>query len=244
MPLAVQELHRQDLKFPVLLGGAAINRKFGYRALLRERKEDETIYEPGVFYCKDAFEGLAVMDKLVEPEAREELVAKTAAGADRAAQGGRGRRRPDRRSPTTACVLQCRPTCRCPTPPFWGVREIDVPIDEVYNHLDTHVLYKLHWGGRGMSPRSIDKLLRDDFQPRLERMWAGAGRYLHPRAKLGYFPCYSEGNEIVVLDPDDRTSRARGGVIRSSRPRQPRHDRICLADFYKPREVVEARPAS
>ena len=65
----------------MLLGGAAINRKFGYRASYVNGKKDETIYEPGVFYCKDAFEGLAVMDKLVEPADREEFVAKTAIAA-------------------------------------------------------------------------------------------------------------------------------------------------------------------
>src|SRR3954452_10304159 len=65
MPACVQELHQQGLNYPVLLGGAAINRKFGLRALYPGA--DETVYEPGVFYCKDAFEGLAVMDRLVEP---------------------------------------------------------------------------------------------------------------------------------------------------------------------------------
>src|SRR6201991_244933 len=65
MPLAVQELHSQGLEFPVLLGGAAINRKFALRALYPT--PEDTTYDPGVFYCKDAFEGLAVMDQLVEP---------------------------------------------------------------------------------------------------------------------------------------------------------------------------------
>ena len=78
-------------------------------------------------------------------------------------------------------------------------------MDEVYRHLDTHVLFKLHWGGRGVKGEAWQKLLREDFQPRLERMWAEAKEsYLHPRAKVGYFPCYSEGNDLVVLDPDDR----------------------------------------
>ena len=106
MPLAVQELHRQELKFPVLLGGAAINRKFGYRAFYVNGKEDETIYDSGVFYCKDAFEGLAVMDQLVDETAREELMRKTYADADRV------RNEVEvvddrRRSPTTPCVRPC-----------------------------------------------------------------------------------------------------------------------------------------
>src|ERR1700742_1202929 len=70
MPAAVQELHSQGLDFPVLLGGAAINRKFALRALYPNGASDDTQYDAGVFYCKDAFEGLAVMDRIVEPEQR------------------------------------------------------------------------------------------------------------------------------------------------------------------------------
>src|SRR4051794_21695426 len=65
MPLAVQELHSQKLEFPVLIGGAAINRDFGLRALYPGGRESDEVYEPGVFYCKDAFEGLNKMDQIV-----------------------------------------------------------------------------------------------------------------------------------------------------------------------------------
>jgi 5-methyltetrahydrofolate--homocysteine methyltransferase len=239
MPLAVQELHRQELNFPVLLGGAAINRKFGYRASYVNGKADDTIYEPGVFYCKDAFEGLSVMDQLVEDGDREILVTKT---ADAAAELRKEKEVVDTGPPVTDDSVRSavQTDLPVPEPPFWGEQEIDVPLDEVYNFLDTHVLYKLHWGGRGMSPEDYRKLLQDDFQPRLERMWKEQ-TYLHPRAKLGYFPCYSVGNEIFVIDPDDRdkpVSEARV-INKLYSPRQPRHDRIALADFYKPKEVVE-----
>jgi 5-methyltetrahydrofolate--homocysteine methyltransferase len=121
-----------------------------------------------------------------------------------------------------------------PEPPFWGVREIDVDLDEVYAHLDTHVLFKLHWGGRGVKGEEWRRLISEDFRPRLERMWREAD-YLHPRALLGYFPCYSEGNEIVVLDPEDRSTV----IERLVAPRQPNGDRICLADFFRPKESGE-----
>ena len=121
-----------------------------------------------------------------------------------------------------------------PEPPFWGVREIEVDRDELYSHLDTHVLFKLHWGGRGVKGEEWRRLLEDDFRPRLERMWREAD-YLHPRALLGYFPCYSEGNEIVVLDPEDRETV----LERLVAPRQPNGDRICLADFYRPKDSGE-----
>jgi len=239
MPLVVQELHRQGLEFPVLLGGAAINRKFGYRASYVNGKEDDTTYDPGVFYCKDAFEGLAVMDQIVEPEMRGKLVAEVAAAAaDYRANPDVVEEGPPADDDSVRSAVQT--DLPVPTPPFWGVREIEVPLDEVYNYLDTHVLYKLHWGGRGQSPEEYTRLLRDDFQPRLERMWKEQ-TYLHPRAVLGYFPCYSVGNEIYVVDPEDREKPvAEARVLEKLvAPRQPKHDRICLADFYKPREVVE-----
>src|SRR3989440_4035539 len=83
MPACIQELHARDLSFPVLVGGAAINRNFGLRILYPDGKESDDVYEPGVFYCKDAFEGLAKMDQLIDAEARAALVASTREAAKR-----------------------------------------------------------------------------------------------------------------------------------------------------------------
>ena len=77
MPACVQELHSQGLEFPLLIGGAAINRNFGLRILYPNGTESDEVYEPGVFYCRDAFEGLSKMDQLVDGEARTALIAKT-----------------------------------------------------------------------------------------------------------------------------------------------------------------------
>src|SRR5437588_790891 len=76
MPACIGELHERGFDYPVLIGGAAINRDFGRRTLYPKGKESDEVYEPGVFYCKDAFAGLAVMDQLIEEEARTALVAK------------------------------------------------------------------------------------------------------------------------------------------------------------------------
>src|SRR5262249_13933087 len=188
MPLCVQELHERSLPFPVLIGGAAINRDFGLRILYPHGRDDDAVYEPGVFYCKDAFEGLAKMDQLVDAEAREALVANTRDAARKLREQPEAA--PDNAPPTTDSSVRSavKTDNPIPAPPFWGVRELEVPIDEVYPHLDTHVLFKLHWGGRGVKGEEWNKLLREDFQPRLERMWRDQD-YLHPRALLGYFPC-------------------------------------------------------
>jgi 5-methyltetrahydrofolate--homocysteine methyltransferase len=148
MPACIQELHSQGLEFPVLIGGAAINRDFGLRALFPNGRDSDEIYEPGVFYCKDAFEGLAKMDQIVDDEARAGLVAKTREAAQRLRDKGP---EPEQGDTTDASVRSAASTdAPVPEPPFWGAREIDVPLDEVYHHLDTHVLFKLHWGGRGV----------------------------------------------------------------------------------------------
>src|SRR5450759_985181 len=228
MPACIQELHSKELSYPVLIGGAAINRAFSYRALYPGGKDSEELYEPGVFYCKDAFEGLAVMDQLVDTEARGALVEKLLAGATEFRAKGDAPVE-DLNFADDSVRSAARTDVPIPTPPFWGVREIEVDLDEVYRHLDTHVLFKLHWGGKGVKGEAWKALLRDDFRPRLERMWREQD-YLHPRALLGFFPCYSLGNEIVVLDPEDHGRE----LTRFVCPRQPKGERICLADFFRP----------
>jgi 5-methyltetrahydrofolate--homocysteine methyltransferase len=239
MPACIQELHAQGLAFPVLVGGAAINRNFGLRILYPNGTESDDVYAPGVFYCKDAFEGLAKMDQLIDAQAREALVTKTREAAQRLRDQPEAE--DDDAPPTTDASVRSavRTDNPIPQPPFWGVRELEVPMDEVYHHLDTHVLFKLHWGGRGVKGEEWAKLLCEDFQPRLERMWREQ-TYLHPRALVGYFPCNSDGNELIVWDPVDFDPAHPVELERLAFPRQPRHDRICLADFYRP--MTESHP--
>ncbi len=239
MPACIQELHAKNLDYPVLIGGAAINRAFSFRALYPGGKETDEVYAPGVFYCKDAFEGLAVMDQLVDADAHAALVQKLR--ADATAFRAKGEAPVEEVNLADDSVRSAaRTDAPIPTPPFWGAREIPVDLDAVYSHLDTHVLFKLHWGGRGVKGEAWRKLLDDDFQPRLERMWREQ-TYLHPRALLGFFPCYSLGNDIVVLDPavagPDATLDPADPAAELTRfvcPRQPKGDRICLADFFRP----------
>jgi 5-methyltetrahydrofolate--homocysteine methyltransferase len=239
MPAAVQELHARGLEYPVLIGGAAINRNFGLRILYPHGTESDEVYGPGVFFCKDAFEGLATMDQLIDPAKRKALVAGTRAAAQRLRE--RPEEPADDAPPVTDDSVRsaARTDVPVPMPPFWGVRELEVPLNEVYPHLDTHVLFKLHWGGKGVKGDAWSALLRDDFQPRLERMWREQG-YLCPRAVVGYFPCNSAGNELIVWDPEGVGRGEFRELERLVFPRQPRHDRICLADFYRPLNAGEA----
>jgi 5-methyltetrahydrofolate--homocysteine methyltransferase len=238
MPTCVAELHQRGLDFPVLIGGAAINRDFGRRTLYPKGKESDEVYEPGVFYCKDAFQGLDTMDALVDDEARASLVERIRAEAKQL------REKPvevDDAPPTSDDSVRsgARTDAPIPQPPFWGVREVPVDLGDVFPYLDRHVLFKLHWGGRGVKGEAWRELVEgtaeeEGFAARLERMWREQD-YLHPRARLGYFPCNADGNELIVFDPEDPERE----LERLAFPRQPRHDRICLADFYRPLDSGE-----
>src|SRR5215216_4432644 len=233
MPTCVQELHDRGLEFPVLIGGAAINRDFGRRILYPKGKESDEVYEPGVFYCKDAFAGLATVDQLIDDQARDALIAKTRDEARKLREKVEVK---DDSPPVTDDSVRSdtRTDTPIPEPPFWGVREVDPDLQDVYPHLDRHVLFKLHWGGRGVKGEEWERLVADDFEPRLERMWREQD-YLRPKARLGYFPCNADGNELIVDAPENPDVELERLVF----PRQPKHDRICMTDFFRPLDSGE-----
>ena len=157
----------------MLIGGAAINRNFGLRILYPNGTESDEVYEPGVFYCKDAFEGLAKMDQLVDGEARAGAGRQDPRGGQAAARAARAAEPTTRRrSPTTSVRSAAATDNPIPEPPYWGVREIEVDMDEVYHHLDTHVLFKLHWGGRGREGRGVAQAVCARTS---SRAWSGCG---------------------------------------------------------------------
>ena len=218
MPACIQELHSKRLSYPVLIGGAAINRAFSYRALYPGGKDSEEVYEPGVFYCKDAFEGLAVMDQLIDDDAHEALLRSYAPAPREFREKGDA---PVEELDLTDDSVRspARTDVPVPTPPFWGVRRSTSTWMRSTATWTRTCCSSFTGAGRGVKGEAWQTLLRDDFRPRLERMWREQ-TYLHPRALLGFFPCYSLGNDIVVLDPEDRTDRAH--ALRVPAPAQGR----------------------
>ena len=234
MPLCVQELDKRGMQIPVLIGGAAINRRFGRRALF---VEGERHYDSGVFYCKDAFEGLETMDVLQDPkkrglfvvknldDARNDVFLRAAVGKD-IAVGDAGGARSD--------VAANNPL---PTPPFWGTRVIrDVPIDEVFDLLDLDELYRLQWGARG-SGEQYKSTVKNEFEPALERLKKDAKEngWIRPQVVYGYFPAQSQGNDVIIYDPAAYSSD--GGSLREIArfhfPRMVGRERLCLADYVR-----------
>jgi 5-methyltetrahydrofolate--homocysteine methyltransferase len=260
MPLCVKELHRRGLEFPVLIGGAAINRGFGYRALF---VDESTEYEPGVFYCKDAFEGLETVDKLTDAERRERFRAEL---SDKA-RADLGKKRPDRsvEDPATRIVVRSnvRRDAPIPVPPFWGYRVLGgsvrtrvrrgatavetrapIALEEVFAQLDLKTLFRLHWGAKNREGEAWEKLLDEEYFPRLAELKREARDhgYVEPAAVYGYFPVQSDGNDVLVFDPSDEAglTRLRAGdgpdaarvLERFTFPRQVADERLCLADYF------------
>ena len=232
MPLCVQELYSRGLNIPVMVGGAAINPSFvRTSALVDEAKT--TPYPGGLFYCKDAFEGLATVDALVDPERRDDFVATR----NREIVEGVARR-----AELQAMARAARPSAgragpsrdvEIPAPPFWGVRVLDrLPLLELYEHIDLNTLYRLHWGAKNAKGEEWERLVREEFEPRLERYKreAQAGGWVTPRAVYGYFPAASDGNDLVVYEPGEGGAE----IARFDFPRQVDRDELCLADYFLP----------
>jgi 5-methyltetrahydrofolate--homocysteine methyltransferase len=226
MPLALHELDHRGLHVPVLVGGAAINRAFGRRIAFLD---DGRMYEPGVFYCKDAFEGLGVMDRLSDGELRGGLIAErreqAVAERDTPKPAPAAEPAPERSGRATL-----RTGVAVPEPPFTGARLVDA-IDPAaaFALMDERSLYKLSWGGKGVRGDDWERLLADDFRPRRARMQAEAVAqgWIVPRAAYGFFPAVAEGDDTVVLDADGRE------LARFEFPRQDRHDRLCISDYLR-----------
>ena len=227
MPLIVNELHRRDLHFPILIGGAAINRRFGRRILLTETND---FYQDGVFYCKDAFEGLETMDQLIQPEKRIELVKNNKKEAER--ELGRESKQINRT--TTSFKSKVLPATIIPKASSYGYRVVKkMPLDEIFQHLSINELFRLSWGAKNSHGEEWEKLEKE-FRVRLDNMRREAlqSPWLHPQGVYGYWPAQSEGNELIVYEPDTIQTSDPKELLRFEFPRQQASEKLCLADYF------------
>jgi 5-methyltetrahydrofolate--homocysteine methyltransferase len=241
----LEELNARGLsgRYPVLLGGAALTR--GY-------VEDDlrAIYDGEVFYCKDAFEGLRVLDAVME--ARRTAAAE--GDGDEVARTGLAERRERRKPKVTraaadapATDAQGRPRSAVatdvdvPTPPFWGQRTVrGIPVGEVAPLLNEVALFRNQWGFTPgtLSPDEYAALLDREARPVL-REWlarAQAEKVVTPEVVYGYYPANGDGDDLVVWDPDAPLERE---IARFSFPRQTTGRFLCIADFLRPLESGE-----
>jgi 5-methyltetrahydrofolate--homocysteine methyltransferase len=228
MPLIVNELQRRGLVIPVLIGGAAINRRFGRRILFTE---DDKTYEPGVYYCKDAFEGLETMDQLIVPEKHASLRLRIQEEAELELGRESGKRENGEAGQRSGIV-----PAPIDPPQTLGQRVVqDMPLELVFEHLNLKELYRLSWGAKNAHGPEWEKL-KADFETRLKKMKADARKegWLKPQAVYGFFPCQADGDDLIIYDPDSVGADRASPLQRLSFPRQPYDDHLALSDYFSP----------
>ncbi len=227
MPLIVNELHRRGLKIPVLVGGAAINQRFGRRIL---QTEDGTFYESGVFYCKDAFEGLATMDALSDPDKRVSIGERILREANIELE----RPEPAARSERSPLEKTVKPALSIPGVPAYGARVVnEMPLELVFENLAINELFRLSWGAKNAHGDEWEKI-KADYEKRLASMrkQAAAEKWLKPRGVYGYWPAQSDGNDLILYQPASLETGQPAELTRFSFPRQSSGDFLCLADYF------------
>ncbi|HWS54687.1 MAG TPA: methionine synthase, partial [Pyrinomonadaceae bacterium] len=240
----------RGLSVPVVLGGAALTRRYVEEDL-------KSLYRGELFYARDAFDGLHIMDALKGGAAGGEArAAKAAAGGGEAVEAADeteelvgedaklGVRKPARPRAVVRAAgdtthtrrSEVRPDAPIPRAPFYGSRVVeDIPLAEVFSFVNETALFKGQWQfkqGR-RSAEEYRALVAEKVRPVYDELKERSAResLLTPRVVYGYFPCQSEGNDLVVYHEDERTER-----LRFTFPRQPEGKRLCLADYFAARE--------
>ncbi|HYN86741.1 MAG TPA: methionine synthase [Pyrinomonadaceae bacterium] len=254
----LETLNERGISVPVVLGGAALTRRYVEEDLL-------PVYRGRLFYARDAFDGLHLMDRLTGG-ATEGAADEQAAGRSRAAAAGangapdsvladdaeelvgedaklgvkksakpRGARK-IAGDTTHTRRSDVNPNAPVPRAPFYGSRVVaDVSLEEVFSFVNETALFKGQWqfkqGKRGNE--EYRAFVEAQVRPAYEELKRRAARdeLLAPRVVYGYFPCQSEGNDLVIYNEDERTER-----LRFTFPRQPEGRRLCLADFFASKE--------
>ena len=231
----LEEMSRQQLSLPVMLGGAALTRRYVEEDCVKA-------YDAGrVAYARDAFDGLGLMDKIVcgQFDAHLAEVKRRNEGrpVNRARKLGRAADpRPLRPVDVEEIRLRRAELSQgipVPEPPFWGPRTIaQVPVKAVAPYLNERMLYQFQWGYRkdGKSLAEYREWAKDELRPILRRILdvAIGEEILAPQAAYGYWPCAAEGNDVILFDTDGRTELAR-----FSFPRQNKDGGLCIADFFR-----------
>ncbi|MGH9300361.1 MAG: methionine synthase [Acidimicrobiales bacterium] len=235
----LEEMNARDLAhLPVILGGAALTRTY-------VEKDLRQVYDGRLFYGKDAFEGLATMDRIVELKR---------SGADDPDFGRKlgGRNLPPRKSQLDAEIDPATLPSRSPEvetdntvfkPPFVGAQVAKgISLDDIAAFLNETALFRNQWGFRpdkgSGGVAEDDKAFKDRIRAvlRTELAQAKADGVLVPQVAWGYFAVNSEGNDLVVWTDEDRRQER----TRFSFPRQKREPWLCIADFFRSMESGES----
>jgi 5-methyltetrahydrofolate--homocysteine methyltransferase len=136
-----------------------------------------------------------------------------------------------------------------PRPPFWGVRVKRYDVRDVFPYINETALFKNQWQLKTASQADYVRLVEEKFRPikkKIEEEVAESGLF-DPKVVYGYFPCQSDGNDVVVYEVPSTESRvasgtqdlkhgghggAQGELLRFTFPRQREGRRLCISDFF------------
>ncbi|GAA1072384.1 methionine synthase [Nocardiopsis composta] len=226
----LEEMNSRGLseRYPVLLGGAALTRSYVEEDLA-------SMFGGEVRYAKDAFEGLRLMDAFMAVKRGEEGARLPALRTRRVKTKAKLKVTAPEDMPARSDVSTDNPV---PAPPFWGDRiSKGIPLADYTAYLDERATFMGQWGlkgSRGDGP-SYEELVETEGRPRM-RMWLDRIQtegWLEAAVVYGYYPCHSDGDDLVVLDENG------GERTRFTFPRQRRDRHLCLADYFRPKESGE-----
>ncbi len=228
----LEEMSRQGLDIPVMLGGAALTRNY---------VEDDcvTAYTSGrVAYARDAFDGLHLMDKVTGNGFDDYLAVLQSKRAGKARNTKRKLGQAGAQSLAPVDVVEVQKRRRrlnsgeaAITPPFWGSRIIEAAPKAVVPFINERSLFQFQWGFRKQG-KTLEEFLiwaRQELRPVMKRMLdiCEADQILKPQAAYGYWKAAGQGNDLIIFAEDGITE-----LTRFVLPRQPRQDGECIADFF------------
>jgi 5-methyltetrahydrofolate--homocysteine methyltransferase len=225
----LHELNAKSITTPVMLGGAALTRHWAESHL-------RSVYEGPLYYGRDAFEALAVCEKLVagklsDIDEKVELRLAKRAEVEAKVQAGR-KERVERHGDDVGIALD---SVQVPSAPFFGSRvAIDIDLDVVYPYINETALFRGQWGFKkgALNREEFDELVNETVRPIFDRLkgWCKEENVLRPKVVYGWWPCNSDGDDVVLYDEVDHDKE----IARYSFPRQSKRARRCLSDFFKP----------
>jgi 5-methyltetrahydrofolate--homocysteine methyltransferase len=233
----LEEMKRQGIEVPVLLGGAALTRNYVEDDCVRAYANGEL--SGRVAYARDAFDGLHLMDKVTGNGFDDYLAAVQSKRKGKSRNESRTLGTADPRGFAPVDVAYAEERRRhmtaeepVPVPPFWGARVIEASPKAVIPFINERSLYQFQWGFRKQG-RTLEDFLgwaKQELRPVLKRMLAiaEADDILRPQAIYGYWKCAGVGNDLVLFEQDGITE-----ACRFTLPRQPKQDGECIADFVR-----------
>ncbi len=209
MQESMPQYREEGLGVPILLGGAALTRKFVAESCV-------PAYDQPVVYCADAFAGL----KAVRDFEEGRLLATTYVAPSE--------KRRERTAPVEDTGVDR--TLPVPIPPFTGTRYVtQIDPNVIFPYINEQALFRGRWGYRRgkMGADEYAVLIRDKVSPLYEafkRRGIDDG-LIAPQVAYGYYRCFSKG-ETLYVEHD-------GKVHPFPFPRRPEPPTICIADYFK-----------